>query len=131
MKKASFLALCLGLALATKLSMITFVPIVALAGLIYAWRSSAAQQGRNGALLADVPHTRPVQITGIAGDQALVERLGFSQTRYEGPTGIVGVLHDACRREGLPCASLCRTGRQGVLALIDGDVCGGAGWACG
>jgi proteasome assembly chaperone (PAC2) family protein len=59
-----------------------------------------------GALLADVPHTRPVQITGIAGDQALVERLGFSQTRYEGPTGIVGVLHDACRREGLPCASL-------------------------
>ncbi len=59
-----------------------------------------------GALLADVPHTRPVQITGIAGDPALVERFGFSQTRYEGPTGIVGVLHDACMRAGLPCISL-------------------------
>jgi proteasome assembly chaperone (PAC2) family protein len=59
-----------------------------------------------GALLADVPHTRPVQITGLAGDPELVERLGFSQTRYEGPTGIVGVLHDACMRAGLPCASL-------------------------
>jgi proteasome assembly chaperone (PAC2) family protein len=59
-----------------------------------------------GALLADVPHTRPVQITGIAGDAALVERLGFSQTRYEGPTGIVGVLHDSCMRAGLTCVSL-------------------------
>ena len=59
-----------------------------------------------GALLADVPHTRAVRITGIAGDQRLVERLGFSQVRYEGPTGIVGVLHDACNRAGLPCASL-------------------------
>jgi proteasome assembly chaperone (PAC2) family protein len=59
-----------------------------------------------GALLADVPHTRPVQITGIAGDTSLVERLGFSQARYEGPTGIVGVLHDAFMRAGLPCASL-------------------------
>ena len=59
-----------------------------------------------GALLADVPHTRPVQITGIAGDPALAERLGSSQTRYEGPTGIVGVLQDGCRRAGLGCASL-------------------------
>jgi predicted ATP-grasp superfamily ATP-dependent carboligase len=59
-----------------------------------------------GALLADVPHTRPVQITGIAGDEALVERLGFSQTRYEGPTGIVGVLQDAFMRAGFTCASL-------------------------
>jgi len=59
-----------------------------------------------GALLADVPHTRPVRITGIAGDPALVERLGFSQTRYEGPTGIVGVLQDSCMRAGLSCASL-------------------------
>jgi proteasome assembly chaperone (PAC2) family protein len=59
-----------------------------------------------GALLADVPHTRPVQITGIAGDETLVERLGFSQTRYEGPTGIVGVLQDACMRAGFTCASL-------------------------
>src|ERR671925_2054163 len=47
-----------------------------------------------GALLAAVPHTRPVRITGIAASPDLVERLGFSQTRYEGPTGVVGVLHD-------------------------------------
>jgi proteasome assembly chaperone (PAC2) family protein len=59
-----------------------------------------------GALLADVPHTRPVQITGIAGDEELAERLGFTETRYEGPTGIVGVLHDACARAGLPSISL-------------------------
>jgi predicted ATP-grasp superfamily ATP-dependent carboligase len=59
-----------------------------------------------GALLADVPHTRPVQITGIAGDEKLVEQLGFSETRYEGPTGIVGVLHDTCARAGLPSVSL-------------------------
>jgi predicted ATP-grasp superfamily ATP-dependent carboligase len=59
-----------------------------------------------GALLADVPHTRPVQITGIASDESLVDRLGFSQTRYQGPTGIVGVLHDSCARVGLPSASL-------------------------
>jgi proteasome assembly chaperone (PAC2) family protein len=59
-----------------------------------------------GALLADIPHTRPVQVTGIAADPDLVERLGFSQARYEGPTGIVGVLHDACARAGLLSASL-------------------------
>ena len=59
-----------------------------------------------GALLADVPHTRPVQVTGIAADPDLVQRLGFSQARYEGPTGIVGVLHDACARAGLLSASL-------------------------
>jgi proteasome assembly chaperone (PAC2) family protein len=59
-----------------------------------------------GALLADIPHTRPVQVTGIAADPELVERLGFSEARYEGPTGIVGVLHDACARAGLQSASL-------------------------
>ena len=59
-----------------------------------------------GALLADIPHTRPVQVTGIAADPELVERLGFSEARYEGPTGIVGVLHDACARAGLASASL-------------------------
>ena len=59
-----------------------------------------------GALLADIPHTRPVQVTGIAADPDLVERLGFSQARYEGPTGIVGVLHDACARAGMLSASL-------------------------
>ena len=59
-----------------------------------------------GALLADVPHTRPVQITGIAADAELSERLGFTATRYEGPTGIVGVVQDACTKAGLLAASL-------------------------
>ena len=59
-----------------------------------------------GALLADVPHTRPAPVTGSASDAELVERLGLSASRYEGPTGIVGVLHDACKRAGLPSASL-------------------------
>jgi proteasome assembly chaperone (PAC2) family protein len=59
-----------------------------------------------GALLADVPHTRPVPITGLASDPELVDRLGLSRSSYEGPTGIVGVIHDACRRRGLTSASL-------------------------
>jgi predicted ATP-grasp superfamily ATP-dependent carboligase len=59
-----------------------------------------------GALLADVPHSRPVGITGIASDDELVERLGFEHTSYEGPTGIVGVLHHACATAGIPSASL-------------------------
>ena len=59
-----------------------------------------------GALLADVPHTRPCPVTGSATDPALVRRLGLSASRYEGPTGIVGVLHDACRQAGISSASL-------------------------
>ncbi len=59
-----------------------------------------------GALLADVPHTRPVSVTGLASDRALVSRLGLAPSSYEGPTGIVGVLHAACQRAGLPSASL-------------------------
>jgi proteasome assembly chaperone (PAC2) family protein len=59
-----------------------------------------------GALLADVPHSRPVAITGLASDQGLVERLRFQNTTYEGPTGIVGVLHHACASAGLASASL-------------------------
>ena len=59
-----------------------------------------------GALIADVPHTRPVPITGLASDLELVERLNLSRSNYEGPTGIVGVLHDACRQRGLVSASL-------------------------
>jgi predicted ATP-grasp superfamily ATP-dependent carboligase len=59
-----------------------------------------------GALLADVPHTRPAPVTGSATDSELVERLGLSASRYEGPTGIVGVLHDACGQQGIPSASL-------------------------
>jgi proteasome assembly chaperone (PAC2) family protein len=59
-----------------------------------------------GALIADVAHTRPVPITGLASDEQLVERLGLSRSHYEGPTGIVGVLHEACRQRDIPSASL-------------------------
>jgi proteasome assembly chaperone (PAC2) family protein len=59
-----------------------------------------------GSLLADVPHTRPAPVTGSASDAELVERLGLETSRYEGPTGIVGVLHDACRKAGIASASL-------------------------
>lgn len=59
-----------------------------------------------GALLADVPHTRPAPVTGAATDPALVEELGLQLSRYEGPTGIVGVLLDACRNAELRSVSL-------------------------
>ena len=59
-----------------------------------------------GALLADVPHTRPVPITGLASDETLVERLGYEKSTYEGPTGIVGVLHHTCAERAIPSASL-------------------------
>ena len=59
-----------------------------------------------GALLADVPHTRAAPVTGAATDPALVEELGLQLSRYEGPTGIVGVLHDACKRNDLRSVSL-------------------------
>src|SRR5919202_613004 len=58
-----------------------------------------------GALLADVPHTRPAPVTGTATDPELIERLGLSASRYEGPTGIVGILHGACRGAELPSVS--------------------------
>ena len=59
-----------------------------------------------GSLLADVPHSRPAPVTGSASDPELVEKLGLQASRYEGPTGIVGVLHDACRRVNIPSVSL-------------------------
>jgi len=59
-----------------------------------------------GALLADVPHSRPVSITGLASDDELIERLGFERSRYEGPTGILGVIQDACTKAEMPSASL-------------------------
>ena len=59
-----------------------------------------------GSLLADVPHTRPAPVTGSATDPELIKQLGLQASRYEGPTGIVGVLHDACGRAGLKSASL-------------------------
>jgi predicted ATP-grasp superfamily ATP-dependent carboligase len=90
-----------------------------------------------GALLADVPHTRPCPVTGSATDQQLVQRLGLSASRYEGPTGIVGVLHDACRQAGLPSASLWAAvphyvsltpSPKAALALVErlGDLLGAA-----
>ncbi|CAB4886901.1 unannotated protein [freshwater metagenome] len=59
-----------------------------------------------GALLADVPHSRAVQLIGTASDQQMIDRFDLQRSRYEGPTGIVGVLHDACSKLDLPSASL-------------------------
>ena len=58
-----------------------------------------------GALLADVPHTRPVPITGISSDPALAEQYGLEPSRYTGPTGIVGVIQEASHRRGLKTLS--------------------------
>jgi proteasome assembly chaperone (PAC2) family protein len=59
-----------------------------------------------GALLAEVPHSRPVSVFGTAYDDRVVEELGLSPSRYEGPTGIVGVLHMACQEAGVQSASV-------------------------
>lgn len=84
----------------------------------YRWRSFcrgvltvAAETGCSmvvtlGALLADVPHTRAVAITGTASDPDLVDVAGLVRSRYEGPTGIVGVLQDSARARGIAAVSL-------------------------
>ncbi|MDE0216382.1 MAG: PAC2 family protein [bacterium] len=59
-----------------------------------------------GALLADIPHTRPTPIYGSSDDPKMASQLGLSPSSYEGPTGIVGVLHNACATAGLQTASL-------------------------
>jgi len=59
-----------------------------------------------GALLAEVPHTRDVRLMGTATDETVIDRFGLQRSNYEGPTGIVGVLHDACAAHDLPSASL-------------------------
>jgi proteasome assembly chaperone (PAC2) family protein len=59
-----------------------------------------------GALIAEVSHTLPVPITGLASDPQLVEELELQRASYEGPTGIVGVLHDCCNQVGITSASL-------------------------
>ncbi len=59
-----------------------------------------------GALIAEVSHSLPVPITGLASDEKLVEELDLERSSYEGPTGIVGVVHDACRQTGMTSASL-------------------------
>ena len=58
-----------------------------------------------GALLADVPHTRPVHVTGTASDEGSALRVGLEKSRYEGPTGILGVLQDAANTAGIPAIS--------------------------
>ena len=93
-----------------------------------------------GSLLADVPHTRPAPVTAAATDESLMEEMGLEPSRYEGPTGIVGVLLDACRGAGLtslslwaavphyvslapsPRAALALVRRFGELMSIDVDV---------
>jgi proteasome assembly chaperone (PAC2) family protein len=59
-----------------------------------------------GALIAEVSHSLPVPITGLASDEELVEELDLQRSTYEGPTGIVGVVHDCCRKVGMTSASL-------------------------
>lgn len=59
-----------------------------------------------GALLADVPHTRPIPITGTSDDETMLRRKGVEPSRYEGPTGIVGVFSDAATQADLPAVSL-------------------------
>jgi proteasome assembly chaperone (PAC2) family protein len=59
-----------------------------------------------GALVAEVSHSLPVPITGLASDEELVEELDLTRSSYEGPTGIVGVVHDCCRQLGMTSASL-------------------------
>ncbi|MDT4892578.1 MAG: hypothetical protein QOE97_1613 [Pseudonocardiales bacterium] len=58
-----------------------------------------------GALLSDTPHTRPIQVTGTAYDAESAARYALEKSRYEGPTGIVGVLQDACVAAGIPAIS--------------------------
>ena len=70
-----------------------------------------------GSLLADVPHTRPAPVTGSATDPELIEQLGLQASRYEGPTGVVGVLHDACTQAGICLGE--PVGRRSALRLAD------------
>ena len=59
-----------------------------------------------GALLADTPHTRPISVTGTSANPDLAERIGFEVSRYQGPTGILGAIQDACQQRDLDACSL-------------------------
>ncbi len=81
-----------------------------------------------GALLTDIPHTRPTSVIGTADDAELITRLDLRPSGYEGPTGIVGALHEACRTAGLDSISLWgsvpsyvpgSTSPKAALALIE------------
>jgi proteasome assembly chaperone (PAC2) family protein len=70
-----------------------------------------------GALVAEVSHTLPVPITGLASDEQLIEELDLQRSSYEGPTGIVGVVHDCCRQIGMTSASLWAAVQHYVAAV--------------
>ena len=72
----------------------------------YVWPLGVTLAVLLGALLADVPHTRPVRVTGGAGNPELAALAGVEPSYYEGPTGIVGVVADALGRAGIPTTSL-------------------------
>jgi len=58
-----------------------------------------------GALLADTPHTRPIPVSGSSSEPEIVDRLRLESPSYEGPTGILGILHDACAQADMPAVS--------------------------
>ncbi len=81
-----------------------------------------------GAFVGQVPHTRPVPIVGVATDPDIVTRHGLATSSYEGPTGIIGVLQEACREVGIPAVSLwaatphylaANANPKAMLALLD------------
>jgi proteasome assembly chaperone (PAC2) family protein len=59
-----------------------------------------------GSMLADTPHTRPITVSGSGAHPEIAQRLGVEISRYEGPTGILGVIQDACVRRGIDAISL-------------------------
>jgi len=59
-----------------------------------------------GSLLADTPHTRPISVTGTGAHPSIANRLGVSVSKYEGPTGILGIIQDGCMRRGIDALSL-------------------------
>jgi len=59
-----------------------------------------------GAFIGEVPHTKPVPVVGVATDPMLVRKHGLHPSKYEGPTGIIGVLQEACKEVGLPTITL-------------------------
>src|SRR2546425_811076 len=91
-----------------ELTWIADPPALRSPALVCAFRgwNDAGSAATTAVLIASVAHSMPVPVTGMASDPEMVERLGLSRSNYEGPTGIVGVLHDACRRKGMTSASL-------------------------
>ena len=59
-----------------------------------------------GSMLADVPHSRPITVSGSSAHPDLATRLGVEVSSYEGPTGIIGIIGDGCMRRGIDAVSL-------------------------